>query len=204
MPQGASKGERRGGRAKGTPNKATVERAVIAARVTAEAEMRGQRLGKEILAKYAAVFDEMADARLLEGNVVEFEKYARLACSIARDLAPYQSPTFRAVDVAPGEKPPVLALSRIDAAARQQGISRTAWLHVAASEGAGGVGCKVRRLCPHAKNHSCPLVFQLAVFCRRSVRSPPLKVKKNSHIAVDHHRGASNMLISRASQSSRR
>jgi hypothetical protein len=109
MPQGASKGERRGGRAKGTPNKATVERALIAARVTAEAEMRGQRLGKEILAKYAAIFDEMADARLLEGNVVEFEKYARLACSIARDLAPYQSPTFRAVDVAPGEKPPLLA-----------------------------------------------------------------------------------------------
>jgi hypothetical protein len=71
--------------------------------------MRGQRLGKEILAKYAAIFDEMADARLLEGNVVEFEKYARLACSIARDLAPYQSPTFRAVDVAPGEKPLVLA-----------------------------------------------------------------------------------------------
>jgi hypothetical protein len=91
------------------PNKTSVERALIAARVTAEAEMRGQRLGKEILAKYAARFDEMADARLLEGNVVEFEKYARLACSIARDLAPYQSPTFRAVDVAPGEKPPVLA-----------------------------------------------------------------------------------------------
>jgi hypothetical protein len=100
MLQGASKGERCGGRAKGTPNKATVERTLIAARVTAEAEMRGQRLGKEILAKYAAICYGMADARLLEGNVVEFEKYARLACT--RDLAPYQSPTFRAVDVAPG------------------------------------------------------------------------------------------------------
>ena len=63
--------------------------------------MRGQKLGKEILAKYAARFDEMADARHLAGDVAGFERWARLACATAKDLAPYQSPTYRAVVIAP-------------------------------------------------------------------------------------------------------
>jgi hypothetical protein len=63
--------------------------------------MRGQPLAKEILAKYAARFDEMADARHLAGDVAGFERWARLACATAKDLAPYQSPTYRAVVVAP-------------------------------------------------------------------------------------------------------
>jgi hypothetical protein len=101
MPRGSRPGERRGGRTKGTPNRATVERAAIAARITAEAEMRDQKLGKEILAKYAARFDELADARHLAGDAAGFERWARLACATAKDLAPYQSPTFRAVVIAP-------------------------------------------------------------------------------------------------------
>jgi hypothetical protein len=63
--------------------------------------MRGQPLAKEILAKYAARFDEMADARHLAGDVAGFERWARLACATAKDLAPYQSPTYRAVVITP-------------------------------------------------------------------------------------------------------
>ena len=63
--------------------------------------MRGQPLAKEILAKYAARFDEMADARHLAGDVAGFERWARLACATAKDPAPYQSPTYRAVVIAP-------------------------------------------------------------------------------------------------------
>jgi hypothetical protein len=63
--------------------------------------MRDQKLGKEILAKYAARFDELADARHLAGDAAGFERWARLACATAKDLAPYQSPTFRAVVIAP-------------------------------------------------------------------------------------------------------
>jgi hypothetical protein len=77
MPRGSSPGERRGGRAKGTPNRATVERAAIAARIADEAKMRGQKLGKEYLSKYVALFDEMADGRRLAGDVAGFERWAR-------------------------------------------------------------------------------------------------------------------------------
>jgi hypothetical protein len=70
-------------------------------RIAAEADMRGQPLAKEILAKYAARFDEMADARHVAGDVAGFERWARLACATAKDLAPYQSPTYRAVVIAP-------------------------------------------------------------------------------------------------------
>jgi hypothetical protein len=101
MRRGSRPGERRGGRTKGTPNRATVERSAIAARITAEANMRGQPLAKEILAKYAARFDKMADARHLAGDVAGFERWARLACATAKDLAPYQSPTYRAVVITP-------------------------------------------------------------------------------------------------------
>jgi hypothetical protein len=43
----------------------------------------------------------MADARHLAGDVAGFERWARLACTTAKDLAPYQSPTYRAVVIAP-------------------------------------------------------------------------------------------------------
>jgi hypothetical protein len=36
--------------------------------------MRGQKLGKKILAKYAGLFDEMADACRLAGDVAAFER----------------------------------------------------------------------------------------------------------------------------------
>jgi hypothetical protein len=42
-----------------------------------------------------------ATARHLAGDVAGFERCARLACATAKDLAPYQSPIYRAL-VNPG------------------------------------------------------------------------------------------------------
>jgi hypothetical protein len=112
MPRGGSKpGERRGGRQKGTPNKVTAEQALSAERVLAKAKVSGRRLGKEVLDYYMHVFAEIADseraAALTEKpenareHEARFERFAKYAIDCAHKLAPYQSPTFRAVVVAP-------------------------------------------------------------------------------------------------------
>jgi hypothetical protein len=50
MPGGGSKkGERRGGRKKGTPNKATIERALAAEGYLTKARQEGRPLAKEML-----------------------------------------------------------------------------------------------------------------------------------------------------------
>lgn len=108
---GPPKGVRIGGRAKGTPNKATAEKALIAERVVQEAQMAGRKLGKEVLADFMDLFAALAAYHqpLPDGQPVpldrkpddvKFEKYARLAIQSAKDLAPYQSPTFRSIQVA--------------------------------------------------------------------------------------------------------
>mgnify|MGYP000735891981 CR=1 FL=1 len=112
-----AKGFKTGGRQKNTPNKATVERAVVAERIVRETEMSGRKLGKEVLADFMDVFAALATYHqpLPDGMTVpqgrkpdeaKFEKYARLAIQAAKDLAPYQSPTFRAIQIAapPPEK----------------------------------------------------------------------------------------------------
>jgi len=112
MPRGGSKpGERRGGRQKGTPNKVTAEQALSAERVLAKAKVSGRRLGKEVLDYYMHVFAEIADseraAALTEKpeNAREheprFERFAKYAIDCAQKLAPFQSPTFRAIQIAP-------------------------------------------------------------------------------------------------------
>ena len=112
MPRGAKPGERRGGRVKGTPNRATIEKAKIAEQVMARAEMRGEQLAKEVLNDFMQLFAGMAATHqpIPEGQSIplgrrpdetKFEKWARLAVQCAKDLAPYQSPTFRAIVVAP-------------------------------------------------------------------------------------------------------
>jgi hypothetical protein len=50
------------------------------------------------------LFDELADTHRLAGDVVGFARYARQAIEIAAKLAPFQSPTFRAVTVVPPDK----------------------------------------------------------------------------------------------------
>jgi hypothetical protein len=111
MPRGGSNpGQRRGGRQKGTRNKATVEKALIAEQVIARAEMAGKKLVKEVLDKcmgllmgMVAFYQPSLADKPPNPNADEdkFEKWARLAIECAAKLAPYQSPTFRAVVVAP-------------------------------------------------------------------------------------------------------
>jgi hypothetical protein len=112
---GAKPGERRGGRQKGTLNKATVQRQLIAAqiaeRTVADARTAGRKLAKEVLEDFMLRFVEMAErykptpreAEQLNPHADEdkFWKYADAATDCAHKLAPYQSPTYRAVAVAP-------------------------------------------------------------------------------------------------------
>ena len=125
MPRGAKPGERRGGRYKGIPNKATTERALQAERDIARAKGENRRLGKEILDDFANLFWQLAvraqplpeNQPILPGrkpNEVEFEKWSRLACETAAKLAPYQSPTFRAFQVIAGPTDPAAGAKVID------------------------------------------------------------------------------------------
>lgn len=125
---GAKPGERRGGRAAGTPNKATIarERAAQAiadagkapivlapAKVDPEqaaiaVRAKKSKLAIDVLEEFMRVFAGMAarqqprydsDGKLIAGNPGEFERWARLTVVTADRLAPYQSPTFKALAV---------------------------------------------------------------------------------------------------------
>jgi hypothetical protein len=99
------------GRKKGVPTKATLQKALIAERTVADARMSGRKLAKEILDDFMQLFAGMAahhqptppQAAQPNPNANEdkFEKWARLAVETAKSLANYQSPTFRAIVVAP-------------------------------------------------------------------------------------------------------
>jgi hypothetical protein len=103
---GPSKGERRGGRAPGTPNRATVERLIEAERANAVAQKERRKLGKEILDDFMQLFARMAafyqptppSAAVKNPNADEttFLIYAKLAVDTAYKLAEFQSPKFRA------------------------------------------------------------------------------------------------------------
>jgi len=104
---GAGRGQ---GRKPGIPNKATVERALEAAKQNAEAKANGKKLAKEVLEEFMLLFAGMAAAYQplppgtpvppgREPNEAKFITYAKLATDTAADLAPYQSPTFRAIGV---------------------------------------------------------------------------------------------------------
>ena len=95
---GSEPGEGRGGRQKGTRNKATIECALMAARGTAEANATGQRLAKEVLEDFMRLFADMAATA--DRNTEQFEKWARLAIETAKALAPFQSPRYSTVAVA--------------------------------------------------------------------------------------------------------
>jgi hypothetical protein len=111
--RGAKPGERRGGRAKGTPNRTTTEAALRAAREVQEAKQSGRKLGKEILSEFANIFRERAfKART---NEKRFAVWARLACDTAARLAPYESPQYARIEtpapppsIGEGEPPRVI------------------------------------------------------------------------------------------------
>jgi hypothetical protein len=115
MPRGAQPGERRGGRAKGTPNKTPLQKAEALAAKVAKAEARAavkvavepleHKLAKEVLdwgmqycvARAAfrrpALADEPPNPNEDGGD---FLKWFALAAELAKTLAPYQSPRLLA------------------------------------------------------------------------------------------------------------
>lgn len=115
MPRGSAPGERRGGRAKGTPNKKTVAKRAIEAEVIARTGLPDVRskpdrpLAKEqlqemlpILKSYVAFFQPTYEGMPFQnktGKEREFLMYFDLFLSTARALAPYESPTYRALDM---------------------------------------------------------------------------------------------------------
>ena len=116
MPRGGSKpGERRGGRQKGTPNRKTVERQLITERMLEHppAGIESGKLGREVLAQYMNTFDELAE-QYRKADEAKFRQYAELAVACAKALAPYQSPTYRAIVVSSPRQDgaPVLELTR--------------------------------------------------------------------------------------------
>jgi hypothetical protein len=145
MSRGGSKpGERRGGRQEGTPNKATVQKQLVAAqiaeRTVADARTMGKKLAKEVLEDFMLHFADIAEQyrptppeaehQNPHSDEARFNKYAAIAMECARSLAPYQSPTFKAVQIAPAPergrfiddakpvKYPTLAEIRAELAAR--------------------------------------------------------------------------------------
>jgi hypothetical protein len=117
MPRGAKKGERRGGRQKGSKNKRNVEREH---RMLQEAVRREggdmPPLAKDIVeefmqtalryARYYALEEKDLDLSASPNEQIkrdwkrnQFKGWARLAVTWATDLAPYQSPTFRAISI---------------------------------------------------------------------------------------------------------
>jgi hypothetical protein len=126
LPRGSKPGERRGGRRKGSRNKATIERELLAHRMLQHAPAgatQNARLGKETLEKFMTLFDDLAEhyrpfpenPRADEGK---FTKFATAACECAKALAPYQSPTYRAIVVEQLKSPQrtVLEIRREDLA----------------------------------------------------------------------------------------
>jgi hypothetical protein len=97
MNRGGSKpGERRGGRKKGSLNKATIERALMAEREIATASETRQKLAKDHL-------EELVDfyARMSISEPDEVEKWSKLRMEAASRLAPYQSPKLGVVMIEP-------------------------------------------------------------------------------------------------------
>lgn len=119
MPRGSKPGERRGGRAKGVPNKKTREQRELQ-RIAAEQardEVRkshkpGKKLGKDLIEDYMMAFHGMAAmhqnniASALQGggspakaDLDGFKEWGSMVVDAARRLAPFQSPTFKAIAV---------------------------------------------------------------------------------------------------------
>lgn len=119
MPRGSKPGERRGGRAKGQSNRATIERAKIAEKILAEqAGKPGRSLAKDKLEEFAEMFAGLAGAFQPTGTGPNglvtpadmevwiksprepmFEKYAKLAAKCFSDVADFQSPKMGTVQV---------------------------------------------------------------------------------------------------------
>jgi hypothetical protein len=90
------------------PSKATIEKSLVAARAVADAKAAGRKLAKEVLEDFMIVTAGMAahfqptpagSPRNPYADEAKFWKCAEAAIDCAHKLAPYQSPTLRAVTV---------------------------------------------------------------------------------------------------------
>lgn len=112
MPRGAKPGERRGGRAIGVLNRGTIEKAIKAERVIANAKASGGKLAVEhmqdfigvlagMAAYYQPTFPGMKQSNPF-GNDKEFERWFRCFLDLAKTLAPFESPTMRSIQMEVG------------------------------------------------------------------------------------------------------
>jgi hypothetical protein len=91
MPRGSAPGERRGGRQKGTPNKATIERRMLARRGLAAVEHTG-KLPLEIILAVAAggtKADEISDRQLQAAIAAAPYIHPKLAAVAVQDVTPH-------------------------------------------------------------------------------------------------------------------
>src|SRR2546430_14034166 len=103
-------GFKSGGRQRGTKNKKTLERQRIATQLQdgAVAELiagASKLLAKNVLEFWTAEFDRLAKHHRTRDRE-RANRYALLALGAAEALAPYQSPTSRAIMPAPALPPP--------------------------------------------------------------------------------------------------
>lgn len=112
---GSKPGERRGGKQKGSKNKATIERELQAARALTEAvatgKLDGQELAKDVLGRFmrlsegaAGEFMPTPSAQLKQGKAENpnkdwdrFGEWVDRVIYCAKELAKYQSPALRAI-----------------------------------------------------------------------------------------------------------
>lgn len=110
MPKGSNikKGMRPGGRARGTVNRATLEKVIRAEMQTADAKARGLKLAVDVLQDYMHIFHREAEkyrpSEKMRGvkstpREKKFLTYAKLTVDTANDLAAFQSPKFKAIQV---------------------------------------------------------------------------------------------------------
>jgi hypothetical protein len=104
---GSAPGERRGGRRKGVPNKASLKREV---EIAVRSRAAGQKLGKEVMAEAMMHFRALA-AKYQVGteqpDETKFERYLKLAAAIAADLSPYESPKLQSTIIAGDKDQPI-------------------------------------------------------------------------------------------------
>src|SRR5437773_341903 len=105
MPRGSKAGERRGGRKRGTPNRKTVERQLVAQRLlqglpAGDIEGAARPLAKDVLAHWIAWAHSRA-RYWRNRNAAKCGQYVEIAAGLAKALAPFESPTYRAIVMTP-------------------------------------------------------------------------------------------------------
>ena len=106
MARGARPGERRGGRAKGTPNKMTVEKMRLAMLAVADT---GSTKAVDVLGRVISEAYAMCQKYGPTGSEYDdelYRKYLRLTAETAGRLAPYQTPQLTTLRVGGDSKSP--------------------------------------------------------------------------------------------------